>query len=315
MDKYLTVDRLEFAVTYLCNSKCRHCQLGEEEERRKFPSHIEQDLAVEIVRKVGGKYHPESIMTFGGEPLLYPEIVYAIHREAMKAEIPVREVITNGYWSRKIEKIKETANGLAKSGVNRVSISVDCFHQEFVPLETVKQAAKSLLDAGIKDISWNPCWVISGDQDNLFNRRTRAILKQLKDLSIRCSEGNVAQPEGRAIASLGDLLPKRTRMPRGKCGELPYTEKLDSLRGIYVEPDGRVSVCREFYVGNASETDIISITERYDPFNIPEAEAIISGGAEGLLKWAKTKGVESDPEGYYNVCHMCADIRKRATKK
>ncbi len=315
MSKYLTVNRLEFAVTYLCNSKCTHCQLGGVEERRKFPSHIEQDLAAEIVRKVSRKYHPESIMTFGGEPLLYREIVCAIHREAMEAEIPVREVITNGLWSRKIGKVKETADKLAKSGVNRVSISVDCFHQEFIPLETVKQAAKSLLDAGVTNVSWNPCWVISEDHDNLYNRETKDILKKLKDLSIRCSEGNVAQPEGRAIASLGDLLPKRIRMPKGKCGDLPYTEKLDSLKGIYIEPDGRVSVCREFYIGNASETDIIELIERYDPFKIPEAKAIITRGTEGLLEWAKTKAVEPGPEGYYNVCHMCTDIRNRANKK
>jgi len=313
MNRYLAMNRLEFAITYLCNSECKHCQIGEEEERRKFPNHIDEDLAAEIVRKVGRKYRPESIMTFGGEPLLYPEIVYAIHREAMKVGIPLREVITNGFWSKKIEKIKETANSLARSGVNTVSISVDCFHQEFIPLEAVTQAAKSLLDAGITDISWNPCWVISKDQDNPCNRKTRAILEQLKDLPIRCSEGNVAQPEGRATTWLRDLLPKRTIMPKGKCGDLPYTEKLDSLKGIYVEPDGRISVCKEFYIGSASETDIVDIVENYDPFKIPEAKAIIESGMTGLLDWAKAKDVKPDPEGYYNICHLCTDIRKRMT--
>jgi len=127
MNRYLAVNRIEFAITYLCSSKCQHCQLGEEEERKKFPNHIDKDIAVEIVRKVGSKYNPKSIMTFGGEPLLFPEIVYAIHKEAMKVGIPVRDVITNGFWSRKIEEIQEIANNLAKSGVNEVDISVDCF--------------------------------------------------------------------------------------------------------------------------------------------------------------------------------------------
>jgi len=117
-------------------------------------------------------------------------------------------------------------------------------------------------------------------------------------LPIRCSEGNIAQPEGRATTSLRNLLPKRTRMPKGKCGDLPYTEKLDSLKGIYVEPDGKISVCKEFYIGNASETDIIDIIENYDPFKIPEAKAIIKNGMTGLLARAKTKGVKPTPEGY-----------------
>jgi len=314
MNRYLAVNRLEFAITYLCNSKCKHCQLGGEEERRKFPSHIDKDLAVKIVRKIGKKYSPKSIMTFGGEPLLYPEIVYAIHKEALKVGIPVRDVITNGLWSRKTEKIQETANNLVKSGVNKVSISVDFFHQEYVPLKLVRKAAESILKAGIAHVSWDPCWVVSKDHDNPYNRKTRAILDELKELPIEEGEGNIAQPEGRATLWLKDFLPRRTKMPKGKCGDIPYTEELDSVKTIYVEPDGRIAVCNEFYIGNASETDIIDIIERYDPFKIPEAKAIIESGMEGLQNLAKTKGVEPDPEGYYNICHMCTDIRKRVSR-
>ena len=314
MNRYLPVNRIEFAITYLCNSKCRHCQLGEEEERKNFPSHIDKDLAVEIVRKVGKKYNPKSVMTFGGEPLLYPEIVCNIHKEAMKVGIPVRDVITNGFWSRKTIEIQEIAEKLVKSGVNEATISVDCFHQEFIPLEIVKKAAESLLKAGIAHISWDPCWVVSKDHDNPYNRKTKAILEQLKDLPIEDGEGNNAQPEGRAIKWLKDFLPSRTKTPKEKCGDVPYTEELDSVKTMYVEPDGRIAVCTDFYIGNAFETDIIEIIENYDPFKIPEAKAIIESGMEGLINWARTKGVEPDSTGYYNVCHMCTDIRRKVNR-
>ena len=315
MNRHLTVNRIEFAVTYLCNSKCRHCQLGGEEERNRFPSHIDKNMAVDIVRKVGSKYSPESLMTFGGEPLLYPQIVYAIHKEAMKMGIPVRDVITNGFWSRKIEEIQEIANNLVKSGVNKVTISVDAFHQEFIPLEIIEKVAESLLKVGKAHVSWNPCWLVSKDHDNPYNLRTKAILEKLeRDLPIEEGAGNIVQPEGRAILWLKDFFPPRTKIPKGKCGDLPYTENLDSAKTIYVEPDGRIAICREFYIGNASETDIIDIIEGYNPSNIPEAKAIIENGMEGLIEWAKTKSVELDPEGYYNICHMCSDLRKKATK-
>jgi len=314
MNRYLPVNRIEFAVTYLCNSKCRHCQLGEEEERKNFPSHIDKDIAVEIVRKVGKKYNPKSVMAFGGEPLLYPEIVCAIHKEARNVGIPVRDVITNGFWSRKTVEIQEIAEKLVKSGLNEATISVDCFHQEFIPLEIVKKAAESLLKAGIAHISWDPCWVVSKDHDNPYNRKTKAILEQLKDLPIEDGEGNNAQPEGRAIKWLKDFLPSRTKTPKEKCGDVPYTEELDSVKTIYVEPDGKIAVCKDFYIGNAFETDIIGIIENYDPFQIPEAKAIIESGMEGLINWARTKGVEPDSTGYYNVCHMCTDIRRKVNR-
>jgi len=311
MNRYLAVNRIEFAVTYLCNSRCKHCQLGEEEERKRFPNHIDKDIAVQIVRKVGEKHNPKSVMTFGGEPLLYPEIVYAIHREAMKVGIPVRDVITNGFWSRKAEEIQEIAINLVKSGVNEVSISVDCFHQEFVPLEIVKRAAESLVKAGMAHVSWDPCWVVSKDHDNPYNRKTKAILERLRGLPVEDDEGNIAQPEGRATLWLKDFLPPRTRVPKGKCGDIPYTEELDSVKTVCVEPDGRIAVCKEFHIGNASETDIIiDIIENYDPFKIPEAKVIVENGVEGLMNWARSKGREPDPEGYYNICHMCTDIQE-----
>jgi MoaA/NifB/PqqE/SkfB family radical SAM enzyme len=312
MNRYFTVNRIEFAVTYQCNSKCRHCQLGEERERKRVPSHIDKDKAVEIVRKVGEKYGPRSVMTFGGEPLLHPEIVYAIHKEATNVGIPLRDVITNGFWARRTEETEKVAADLVESGVNEVHISVDCFHQEFVPLEIVRKAAEALVKAGMTRVVWNPSWVVSKDKDNVYNRKTKVILEKLRDLPIEISEGNNVRPEGRAIAWLRDFLPPKTKMPKGKCGDMPYTEPLDSIRTVCVEPDGRIAVCKEFYIGNAFEVDVIDIIEDYDPFKIPEAKALIEDGMGGLIDWGRERSVEPNPEGYYNICHLCTDMRRRA---
>jgi MoaA/NifB/PqqE/SkfB family radical SAM enzyme len=225
--------------------------------------------------------------------------------------IPVREILTNGFWSTRTQKIQEIAQNLAKSGVTEVSISVDCFHQEFIPLNTVKKTANSLIEAGIERVSWNPCWVMSKDHDNKYNRRTKTILQKLRNPQIEESGGNSVQPKGRALSALTEFLPPRTPVPKEKCGEMPYTEKLDSVKTISVEPDGRVAVCENFYIGNAYESDIIDILENYDPNEISEAKAIVEKGIEGLIKWAKKRNIEPRPEGYYNICHMCTDLRER----
>jgi MoaA/NifB/PqqE/SkfB family radical SAM enzyme len=312
LSEYLVVDRIEFVVTYNCNSRCIHCQIGEE-ERKMQPAHVDKDKSVQIVKKVGRKYSPKSIMTFGGESLLFPEIACAIHRQAKKEGIPIRDVITNGFWSTKPEKIEETAQNLAKAGVNVVSLSVDYFHQRFVPLKIVKKAAASAVEAGIERVCWNPCWIVSKNHDNIYNRKTKAILRELRSLNIEESDGNNVQPKGRARTSLTEYLPSRTSMPEGKCGDMPYTELLDSVKTISIEPDGRVAVCENFYIGNAYTTDIITILENYNPHKIPEAKAILEKGMPGLIKWAKQKNVEPNPEGYYNICHMCTDLRQRAS--
>jgi MoaA/NifB/PqqE/SkfB family radical SAM enzyme len=306
------VKRVEFAITYLCNARCRHCYSiwGKEE----FSTHINKSLARKIVREVGRKYKPKSIMTFGGEPLLFPEIVYVIHKEAVDVGIPLREVITNSYWSKNGDKIKEIAQKLAESGVNSITLSVDAFHQEHIPLEIARRTAEACLQAGIEDLTWNPSWVVSKDDDNRYNQETRSILKELEDLPVRSSGDNVMEPQGLAVINMREFLPVRKQVPAGKCGDMPYTCPLDSVESICVEPDGRIAVCKDFHIGNASEADIIDIIENYDPFNIAEMKAIIDGGMKGLASWASMKGVEPDQEGYYSICHMCTDIRKRASK-
>jgi len=311
MNECLTANRVEFDVTYLCSGKCRHCYA---QDPGAYPEHIDKSLAVEIVRKIGRKYRPESVMTFGGEPLLFPEVVYAVHKEAGDSGIPCREVITNGYWSRDDKKIREIAKGLAESGVNEIHISVDAFHQEHIPIGIVRKAAEACLEASIEDIAWNPCWLVSEEDDNQYNQRTRFILKELEDLPIRTSKGNVVEPLGRALINLRDFLPPRKAIPAGRCGDMPYASPLDSVKSITVEPDGKVAVCNDFHIGNASETDIIDIVENYNPFEIPEMKAILENGMKGLLDWARAKGVKPDPEGYYSICHMCTDIRKRVSR-
>jgi MoaA/NifB/PqqE/SkfB family radical SAM enzyme len=226
MGKYLVVDQIEFVVTYLCNSKCSHCQLTEEEKSNVLPSHVDKDKAVEITRNVGRVYTPNSIMTFGGEPLLYPEIVCAVHEQAKKACIPIRDVITNGFWSTKAEKIQKIAQNLAKSGVNEVAVSVDCFHQEFIPLKIVEKAAASLVEAGIARVRWNPCWVVSRHHDNEYNRKTKAILQKLRNLHVEEGEGNNVRPEGRALSSLANSFHEKHQCRRENAVIHPTRKRL-----------------------------------------------------------------------------------------
>lgn len=310
VNRYLEVSRIEFLVTYLCSGKCKHCYVSK--QGPGFTEHIDEQLAVNIVRKVAKEYDVESVMTFGGEPLLFSEIVCSIHNEAAKSEIPIRQVITNGYWSNDVKRIRTIATNLAKCGVNDIHVSVDAFHQEHIPLDIVRKAVESCIEVGIEDIALNPCWVISEDDDNMYNKRTQSILKELRDLPVRVSSGNVLEPDGLALINLKAFLPQKKAMPDAKCGDMPYTEPLDQITSISVEPDGRIAVCNDFHIGNALKIDILNLLSNYNPYEIPEMTTIIENGMTGLVDWARKRGIEPDPTGYYSICHMCKDLRKRA---
>ncbi len=308
MNRYLTVNRLEFLVTYLCSGSCRNCYATKYEERQL--KHVDECLAVNIVQQVGETYHPQSIMTFGGEPLLFPDVTCSIHKAAADLGVPSRQLITNGFWSDSLDP-REIAAKLAESGVNNISFSVDAFHQEYIPINIVRKAVEACLEVGIEGIAWNPCWVISKDDDNEYNQRTKSILKDFKDLSIRESKGNVVEPVGLALVNLKDFFPPKVQVPKGKCGDLPYTEQLDNVKSISVEPDGRIAICNNLYIGDASKRGVLDILKSYDPYKVPEIETILEEGIEGLLNYAKLKGVEPNLDGYFNICHMCSDLRRK----
>lgn len=106
MNKYLkNLNRIEFVVTMACSGRCKHCSQGNHISNE----HIDDVKAQQAIYDICSHYNIDSLMTFGGEPLLYPETVCKIHSAARKMNIPLRELITNGYFSKDIGRIKEVA--------------------------------------------------------------------------------------------------------------------------------------------------------------------------------------------------------------
>jgi MoaA/NifB/PqqE/SkfB family radical SAM enzyme len=248
-------------------------------------------------------------MTFGGEPLLYPDIVCAIHQEAAKLNIPSRQVITNGYWSKDTQKTRSIALALASARVNNIAFSVDAFHQEHVSLEQVKLTARALLDAGISNISWNPCWLVSEDDDNKYNRKIRTILKELSELPIRAGSGNTVEPEGKALIRLRAYFQRTFEWSKNSCQDIPYMNKLDDIRSICVEPNGDVLACPAFMIGNTTQQNILEILENYNPYADPEMVQILEEGIEGVVDRARSLGIPLNKNGYYSICELCTSVR------
>ena len=147
MNQFLkNLNNIEFVVSYACTGRCKHCSEG---EHISCGERIDPGIAADAVRKIASEYDIKTVMTFGGEPLLYTDAVYMIMETAKELNIHKRQVITNGYFSKDSENIREIAQKLAASGVNDLLLSVDAFHQETIPLCLVKQFATEAKKCGI----------------------------------------------------------------------------------------------------------------------------------------------------------------------
>ena len=242
------LNKIEFVLTYACTGKCKHCSEGDHEP---CGEHIDASVAADAVRKIAAEYDIKTVMVFGGEPLLYPDAVQEILGVASELDIPRRQVITNGYFSKNAERVREVAERLAECGVNDLLLSVDAFHQETIPLETVKMFAAEAVRCGIP-VRLQPAWLVGADDTNSYNLKTREILDSFSDLNIPVGDGNVVFPEGNAKKYLSEYF-------TGVLPENPYVEDVRDVRCISFSPNGDV------LGGNVYRQDVMEILRDYRP--------------------------------------------------
>ena len=249
MNKYFEkLEKIEFVVTYACTGKCKHCSEG---DHKSCGESIKPEIAAKVVRKVAENYSIRTVMAFGGEPLLYPEAVYAIMSAALECGVPLRQLITNGFFSKEQSRIEAVARMLAECGVNDLLLSVDAFHQETIPLTIVKEFARAARGFGIP-VRLSPAWLVSPEDDNPYNSRTREILDSFADVDVTVGDGNVVFPEGNAIKHLAEYFEKNAP-------ENPYTQDPCEIKCLSIEPDGSL------FDQNINLKDVLKILEEYTP--------------------------------------------------
>lgn len=251
MNEYTkNLNRIEFVVTNGCSGHCKHCSQGDHNNKIE---HINTDVAVKLIEDICMNYGITSLMTFGGEPLLFPETVCKIHEAAYNCNISIRELITNGYFSKSESRIKEVAAELKKSHVTKILLSIDAFHQETIPIEPVEYFADCIIDNNI-NIEVHPAWLVSKDNQNPYNTRTKELLAVFENKGIEVSSGNVIIPTGNAKKYFSEYYDESAEM------KSPYEQNPYDINAVSINPDGDV------LGGNIYKNDIINILDSYSPY-------------------------------------------------
>lgn len=242
------LNKIEFVLTDACTGACRHCSQGDHSEKG---GHLDPRIGTELIREVSARYGIQTVMVFGGEPLLYPDAAAELMKAARDAGIDRRQIITNGYFTKSEEKMRRVAKLLAESGCNDLLLSADAFHQETIPLETVRLFALSAKEAGIP-LRLQPAWLKSPKDPNEYNQKTHAILEELQKEGFSVSEGNIIFHEGNARRYLSEYF--TDKLPKN-----PYREDPTDFRTLSVDADGTLlgqSLLRK---------SVLQILEEYRP--------------------------------------------------
>jgi MoaA/NifB/PqqE/SkfB family radical SAM enzyme len=313
-------------LTYKCNCACEFCYYNCAPGQGGLMS-VETALgawrSLKTLAGDGAKIH-----ITGGEAFLYWDHLEDVLEAAQREKLGKVDLIeTNGFWAANEKVARQRLKRLDELGMNRLKISTDPFHQEYVDAELVRRLAEEASDVLGPDrvlVRWRKYLDDPANMKDLSpaERRQRYIAA-MNDYPCRLT--------GRAAGKLAEMLVSR---PCGSAGAAPCgcpgrphgvaptleaanrdraTCKSDFLgaKGVHIDPFGNVfsGTCSGIILGNVNCSALEEIWKQFDPAEDDFVNTLFNSGPAGLLAQAESQGYKRK-ELYADKCHLCTDIRQ-----
>jgi len=242
--------------------------------------------AIEEAAELGAEW----ISITGGEPFLEPDLLKALIEYAYEKGLKT-EVVSNGFWAETSEKAESTLSPLWRLGLDVINLSVDDFHQEYVPIQHVKNAYDAAKKLGLKIVI-----MTATSNNNQITAETIPALLQ---------DEKIQKIGGQLVRDPNALLVETPITPAG-CGksinDLEYTlitevKCREALRDIGIGPYGTVYPCcgplaTRIDLGNIKYSNLKNILKE------AEKDEIMASIRKGVT----ISGV------YTSKCHVCVSL-------
>ena len=296
-------------LTYWCSARCACCYVYGGPDRGGSMS---VDTAVSLWRGLDrlASRHGERmrIHLSGGEPFCDWPRLATIVRAARDAGLsPLEKIETNAFWADDDDLTRARLELLDALGMEKLVVSTDVYHQEFVPIDRVRrcvEVARAVLGRGRVRARW---WEFLKEPTDL--RRATAEEKQ------RAYAEALARHADRLTGRAADRLANRCSLHAAErfSGD-DCREAILRSRHVHIDPYGHVfpGVCCGIILGTAAECSVedvwhdVSANWRKNPV----VEPLVTGGSFALMQRAREFGYRERPEGYANKCHLCAHVRQ-----
>lgn len=278
------------ALTRKCNASCRMCcfecnmKCEETLSEREVHDIIEQAAEVEGIRRIGFS---------GGEAMLFPDLLFSGLAKAKEAGMNT-SLTSNGFWGADRTVCRRTLNMFKNVGLDSLTVSVDQYHMEYVPLQSILSIIRNNRDFGV------PLTLAVGD-----SMEGKGAMDILREMGEDAYTTNLVlypfMPVGRGRA-----------IPEEAIYYMPYdsTWKCHNGNHLAVLYNGDVYPCCSQAVygsflsmGNIREYSIGELIEKYS------GKCIFSTMKRRGLDWfvkvaAEEMGIQL-PGQYHSPCHLC----------
>lgn len=240
----------------------------------------------------------------GGEPFLYFDRLAEILEQAARLGLtPLDSLETNAAFWKSDDDLKHQLRFLDTCGLDRLKISWDAFHAEFIAAEKVRrfvEIAREVLGAERVLIRWEKHL-----SDPTISRKPDPDLAQ--SILLEAMRSDSCRLTGRAAEELAPLI---ARQPADAfCGKCCKKALLGS-KGVHVDPYGNVfnGQCSGMVLGNVNRTPLDILWRRFEPDKADFWTTLYRHGPFGLLEKAQHEGFNPRDQ-YASKCHLCTDIR------
>ena len=284
---------LSFFITERCNLRCKHCIASAEANGRDMAladlrRWLEEAAAIDRVKTV--------CMT-GGEPF----VVYDTLQRAINCATSLglkTTVVTNGFWASSMERAVRTLEGV--SALTHLALSLDSYHLQFIPLETLKTAIRATSEVGIK-ATVRVSYLTDEEREVAEAKRLLDDVLELVDI--------MPQPIIRAGRAASELAGEQFH-------SFTYEAPCVNASRPVVAPDGMVYACcgpasalknpNPLWLGDANASSLTSVLEEAQ-YNVT-LQIIRTKGPYHL--WSLVRDGNGDLQRYdtTNLCSLCMSL-------
>jgi hypothetical protein len=288
-------------LTYKCNAACEFCYYSCSPDKgglMPVETCIKAWRSLKVLAGDDAKIH-----LTGGEPFLCWDRLIEILKAGREQNLgPVDMVETNGFWATNDQLVEDWLDILLVLGVQRLKISVDPFHQEYVPIEPVRRLACIAIEMFGPDrvlVRWEK-YLTQNQRSKIKDRKSDQYVQAYHDYPFRLA--------GRAAGHMAELLASK---PAGAFADENCLSGFLGAKGVHVDPHGNVfsGTCSGIVLGNINGKPLEDIWKQFHPGQDAFIQILCEKGLYGLLEQAKSLGYKELP-AYAGKCHLCTHLRQ-----
>jgi organic radical activating enzyme len=302
---------LVFSITRKCIAECDFCGV---KCSPKVNERLSLKLMTSVMDEVSMFGTTPSVVFTGGEPFLFRDDLLKAVQHAHKLGFGVR-IVSCGYWASSVEKAFEILNEFKEAGLNEINFSVDDFHEEYVPLEYIKNGHDAAIKAKIP--------VLLAHKALTTSKITVEYLEKFFNHKFTIYDENKKNFRDSYLIRTSGIIPIGKNSDKAKANELDYCYyplgymyRCDSvLEDLVISARGTLQVCCGIPTNEIPELDFGSVEKHGVANLIKKADSdlianwLVLEGPYGIKQYVESKDSSVKfKKKYINNCHLCWDI-------